>query len=109
MFSDYYGLACDEARVPPNPFAPGTQADVNTNNISAYDSTPADPHHEYRRPEHPFQSGAPQGHRSNANSKMILFVILITASVTLALGLVCWKLFKTPGATPAKTQAVAPG
>ena len=22
MFSDYYGLACDEARVPPNPFAP---------------------------------------------------------------------------------------
>ncbi len=94
---------------PPNPFAPGTQADVNTNNVSAYDSTPADPHHEYRRPENPFQSGATQGHRSNANSKMILFVILITASITLALGLVCWKLFKTPGSTPAKTQQVAPG
>ncbi len=91
-----------EVAFPPSPFHPSVsvQAEVVTTGPTSFDRTPSDPHDQYRRPV--FAAPAGETPRSGASKlKMVAFVVLLSVSAMLAVGLVGYKLLA------AKPAAVA--
>jgi eukaryotic-like serine/threonine-protein kinase len=98
-----------EATFPPNPFAPGSNSNIQTLTAVDASATPADPHENYHRPQpvsqHDQSSFVTNVFGDNGKTKMMVFVVLVTMCLTLGVGLLGMKLLKSPTPKPATSEA----